>query len=144
MDMETNSGTEAGVAIVAMNHTLAWVNDAFAKIIGRKARELCGRTFESITHEDDVDLDHGLAQRLFAGEIERYEMEKRYIHKDGSVVPIHLTVRVVRDSRGNILYAVSVVEQISEPAVYGVSVPGELTEEEGEMDRIRKAILSGE
>jgi PAS domain S-box-containing protein len=142
MPFESNDQSEVGVAIVSMDHTLAWVSPAFAQIIGRMPSELRGQTFESITHEDDVDLDHDLANRLFCGEIEKYEMEKRYIHRDGSIVPIHLVAALVRDRHGNVLYAVSTVEKISHPDVYRVIASGPLTDNELELDRIRRAVLN--
>jgi len=142
MPLVSNSHSEVGVAIVAMDHTLAWVNPAFAQIIGRTPSELRGQTFESITHEDDIDLDHDLADRLFSGEIEKYEMQKRYIHRDGSIVPIHLVAALVRDRHGNVLYGVSTVEKISHPDVYRVIASGPLTDNELELDRIRRAVLN--
>jgi PAS domain S-box-containing protein len=135
--------SDVGVAVVAMDHTLQWVNDAFARIVGYLPADLSGRTFESITHADDLDLDQHLADRLFKGKIDKYEMEKRYIHRNGEAVPIHLSVVLVRDRFGSILYALSTVEKIAEPSIFRVQASAPLTPRELEMDRIRRAVIGG-
>ena len=136
---ERSSGV--GIAIVTIRHTFAWVNDDFAKIIGYSPENLMGRTFESITHPDDVDLDHDLADRLLLGEIDKYEMEKRYIHSNQSTVPIHLTAALIRDRFGTILYALATVEVIGPRSILRVSASAPLTPKELELDRIRRAVL---
>jgi PAS domain S-box-containing protein len=141
MPQKPEHTAKVGVAVVAMDHTLSWVNDAFAKIVGYRPEQLIGRTFESITHADDVRLDHRLAERLFAGEIHKYEMEKRYMHSNGSIVPIHLTVALIRDRFGTILYALSTVEKIAPGSALRVMASGPLTFEELELDRLRRAVL---
>jgi PAS domain S-box-containing protein len=143
MFSENSMSFNTGVAIVSIDHTFSWVNETFGEIIGYTPQDLAGSTFESITHPDDLSLDSHLTNRLFRGEIDTYEMEKRYLHRDGGIVPIHLTVRLIRSRDGKILYALSTVEKISERAVYHVQASKPLTPVEIELDRIRRAVIGG-
>jgi PAS domain S-box-containing protein len=132
---------DVGVAIINLSHELLWVDDAFGRLLGHLPRTLIGKNFESITHPDDVGLDRTLATRLLAGDLDHYEMEKRYIHRDKSVVPVHMSVCAIRDRRGNVLYAAGAVETIASRARLAVHTGSPMTPEEKEMDRIRRAML---
>ncbi len=103
-----------GMAQVAPDGRWLLVNARLCAIVGYARDELLARSFQDITHPDDLqrDLDH--VRRLLAGEIASYTLEKRYLHKDGSVVWVNLTVALVRRSDGSPDYFVSVVEDISE------------------------------
>ena len=56
--------------------------------------------FPEFTHPDDVDEDVRLRHRLASGAMDQYELDKRFIRKDGSIVWGHLSVRYVRDAAG--------------------------------------------
>ena len=102
-----------GVAHVTLEGAFALVNQRFADITGRSRAALQACTFQQITHPDDLaaDLDH--VQRLLAGDISTYAMEKRYRRLDDSLVWVKLTVSLVRDTAGLPLHFVSVVEDIT-------------------------------
>jgi acetyl-CoA carboxylase biotin carboxylase subunit len=51
------------------------------------------KTFQDITHPDDLDSDLNYVSQLLAGQIESYQMEKRYIRKDGQTVHIMWSAR---------------------------------------------------
>lgn len=53
------------------------------------------KTFQDITHPDDLAEDLGHVQRMLDGQIETYQMEKRYFHKDGRIVYVLLSVSLV-------------------------------------------------
>jgi PAS domain S-box-containing protein len=83
-------------------------------MLGYAREELIELTFQDITHPEDLDADLAQAQRLFAGEIRSYSLEKRYRRKDGSVVWGMLTGSVVRDAGGTVEYAIAVVRDITD------------------------------
>ena len=58
--------------------------------------------------------DREVVARAIAGEIERYQLEKRYLHADGHPVWVSLHTSVVRDSNGTALYGISQFEDISD------------------------------
>ncbi len=103
-----------GMALVALDGRFLRVNRALCEIVGYAPEELTGLTFQAITHPDDLDADVTLHDRLARGEIPRYQLEKRYLRKDGSVVHILLSRAVVRSREGAPLYFVAQIEDISE------------------------------
>jgi PAS domain S-box-containing protein len=103
-----------GMALVARDGRFLRVNRVLCEIVGYSADELTNRTFQSITHPDDVEPDVALADRLAAGGIPRYQFGKRYIRKDGSIVDATLSVSVLRGPRGEFLNYISQIEDITE------------------------------
>ena len=67
-------------------------NQRYADILGYSVQELLGKTFQSLTHPDDLAADMAQVRRLKSGDLPEYRLEKRYIHKDGHVVWGDLTV----------------------------------------------------
>ena len=103
-----------GVAIVAPDGRWLRVNPALADLVGYTREELLGKTFQEITHPDDLDADLALVQQVLSGDLETFQLEKRYIHKSGGTIWIQLSVSIVRDAAGEPLYFVSQVEGIDE------------------------------
>lgn len=101
-----------GMAMVALEGRFLEVNDTLCRLLGYSADELRELTFQGLTHPDDLDVDLENVQRLLAGEIESYQMEKRYVRKDGERVWVHLTVSLARDTSGAPLHFVSQVQDI--------------------------------
>jgi len=75
-----------GIAQAAPDGKWLLLNDWFCKILGYSQAELCGTSFLDITHPEDQEVSRAAVRRLLAGEISSWSREKRYIHKDGSVV----------------------------------------------------------
>ncbi|MBI3205874.1 MAG: PAS domain S-box protein [Myxococcales bacterium] len=103
-----------GIAHVAPDGTWLRVNQKLCSIVGYSREELAAKTFQDITHPDDLDLDLAFVGRVLSGELATYSMQKRYFRKTGETVWIHLTVSLVRKSDGEPDYFISVVEDISE------------------------------
>lgn len=101
-----------GVAHVALDGRWLRVNQALCDIVGYSREELLTKTFQDITHPDDLTADLEHVARLLDGQADRYAMEKRYLRRDGSTVWIHLTVSIVRDPEGAPLFFISAVEDI--------------------------------
>ena len=103
-----------GVCLVSIAGSFLRANPAYCRLVGRAEHELLSLTFQDITHPDDLLLDVSLVDDVLAGRIDRYEMDKRYVRPDGSVVWVHLTVALLRDERGSPLHFISMLEDISE------------------------------
>jgi PAS domain S-box-containing protein len=103
-----------GLAHVGLDGRWLRVNDRLCEILGYERTVLLTRTFQEITHPDDVGVDVAQASRLVAGEIPTYTMEKRYLRGDGSVVWAELTGSLVRHSDGTPHYFVAAVQDISD------------------------------
>ncbi|MEJ2725736.1 MAG: MASE3 domain-containing protein, partial [Deltaproteobacteria bacterium] len=103
-----------GAAIVTLDYRFERVNDALCRMTGYSKEELVTMSFIDITHPEDLEADLEDARRLGAGEIEQYQMEKRYIRKGGKIVWIDLYARLIRDQNGRPLYFLPMIHDISE------------------------------
>ena len=103
-----------GMALVGLDGHWLKVNNALCQIVGYSEQELLGKTFQDITHPDDLQSDLGFVTQLLAGEIDHYQMEKRYFHKDGHVVWIRLSVSLIRDAQHNPIHFVAQIDDITE------------------------------
>jgi two-component system, sensor histidine kinase and response regulator len=110
---ETFDEAPIGVALVGPNGRWLEVNRALCEIVGYSETELLERTFQDITHPDDLDADLARVGQVLAGEIQTYQMEKRYFHKQGHAIWAKLSVALVRDERGTPLHFVSHIEDIT-------------------------------
>ena len=102
-----------GIAHVAPDGRWLNVNQKICDIVGYTREELLARTFQDITHPDDLEIDLGYVHKMLAGEIPAYSMEKRYLRKSGEVVWVNLSVALVRHADGSPDYFISVIEDIS-------------------------------
>lgn len=98
-----------GVALVSLDGRYFAANRAFCNILGYAAAELLGKGFEEITHPDDLAADQANVQRLMDGVTNAYQMEKRYIRKDGEPVWVLLSVSLVRNEAGEPVHFISQV-----------------------------------
>jgi PAS domain S-box-containing protein len=103
-----------GIALVGLDGQWLKVNRAIAEMLGYDERELLATDFQTITHPDDLTADLDLAKQVIDGEIPNYQMEKRYIRKDGQIVPALLSVSVVRDASGAPVHFVSQLLDLTE------------------------------
>jgi PAS domain S-box-containing protein len=83
-------------------------------MLGYTAEELRRMSFVEFTHPDDTDKDWALARELFEGQRDYYQIEKRFIRKDGRVLWGHLTASAIRDGNGGWQFGVGMVEDITE------------------------------
>jgi len=107
---------QAAVGVGRVSREFKWleVNQRLCEIVGYSKEELLEKTFEDITHPEDLTSDHMYIERMLSKEISTYSKEKRYIHKDGSWVWINLSASAVTDADGEVEYFVSVIEDITE------------------------------
>ncbi|RFS13630.1 PAS domain-containing sensor histidine kinase [Emticicia sp. C21] len=103
-----------GMALVSPEGQWIKVNKQICKITGYIEEELMSLTFQDLTHPEDLDKDLALVGQMLNKEIDNYEMEKRYFHKKGHVVWVHLTVSLVRNNEGLPLYFISQINDITE------------------------------
>jgi diguanylate cyclase (GGDEF)-like protein/PAS domain S-box-containing protein len=106
-----------GMALVAPDGRFLRTNRSLCEILGYREEELLGKTFQVLTHPDDLDADLDQVRRMLLGEVRTYQMEKRYFHKDGHVVWVLLSVSLVHDDEGDPLYFVSQIQDITEHKV---------------------------
>jgi len=103
-----------GIAHVSPEGRWLRFNQRLCDILGYDREELAARTFDDVTHPDDRDASRVYFERLLAGEVDAFEVDKRYVRKDGAPVWAHLTVSLVRTPGGAPAYTISMVQDITE------------------------------
>lgn len=107
-----------GMALVSLKGSWLKVNTSLCQLLGYTEDELLQITFQDITFSDDLDTDLEQMNRLLTGSINRYSIEKRYIHKDNRLIWTLLHVSLVRDPKNAPLYFISQIKSISEEKDY--------------------------
>lgn len=103
-----------GMGLVALDGRWLKVNGVLCRITGYTEDELLARTFQAITHPEDLEHDLGLVQRVLSGQITTYEIEKRYLHKSGSTVWVLLTGSIVTGAAGQPMYFIAQIQDITD------------------------------
>jgi len=104
----------AGVARVSLDGYFVEVNQYFCDLLGYTREEMLSKTFQDVTHPDDIQRDLKQLRRALSGEIESYLLEKRYLRKDGRLLWVNLSATLVRDLNGQPEYLIGVVQDITE------------------------------
>jgi PAS domain S-box-containing protein len=102
-----------GMSVVGVDGTVLRVNAAMCAMFGYTEAEMMGLKTWQITHADEVAITFAQLQRLLDGEIDTWELERRYIHRDGRILWGRSTTWLVRDARGVGQYVVSQVQDIT-------------------------------
>lgn len=89
-----------GMAVLGLDGRYLQVNPALCNLVGYSAGELLTMRYVDVTHPDDIDTSVELVQRALSGDRPSYQVEKRYVHRDGDVVWTRLGVSLVRDLDG--------------------------------------------
>jgi PAS domain S-box-containing protein len=103
-----------GMALTALDGRWLKVNRALSEMVGYSIQELLNMNYRDVTHPEDLDVDQAYTRQILAGEINRYQLQKRFIHRSGAVVWVLLNISVVRDEQGQLLYSIAQMSNISE------------------------------
>jgi PAS domain S-box-containing protein len=102
-----------GIEHIDRDGQLLRVNKALCRVLGYPVNELLTKSFRDVTHPDDLGADLAKFELLREGKIDSYEVEKRDVRKDGTIIWARKAVGCVRKSDGAVDYFVSVIEDIS-------------------------------
>ncbi|NLO97459.1 MAG: PAS domain S-box protein, partial [Peptococcaceae bacterium] len=107
--------SKLGIATKGRDGKIIRCNKAFENIIGYSAEELAHMDWATITHPDDLEKENLLTEELLAGTRDYYELEKRYIHKNGNYIWTRTTIVL---SKGYNEVTIAFVEDITEQNSY--------------------------
>ncbi len=107
------ANASVGFAITDMSGIILHINKQYCHITGYAEDEMIGKSFTFITHPDDVARKQELNQKLIAGEIEDFIVEKRYLCKNGELAWVENSVSVIRDDAGVALNMVVLCKDIT-------------------------------
>jgi two-component system, cell cycle sensor histidine kinase and response regulator CckA len=103
-----------GIALVGADGRPILTNAALQKMLGYTSEELSRMPFQEFTHPDDCARDINNYQQLMQGTLDDYQLEKRYLRKDGQVVWTRISVSAARHAAGRADFAINMVEDITE------------------------------
>jgi two-component system, sporulation sensor kinase A len=89
-----------GMALSDTQGNFFKVNPSLTRITGYSEVELLQKKEEDITHHEDTNLDAEFLQQLLNSDLSYFEVEKRYIHKEGHIVWVHLSLSAFDGNAG--------------------------------------------
>lgn len=102
------------MAITRLDGRFLYINASFCDLFGYKKEELINETYKEITHVDDIGEYIQKSEKLLTGEIQYYQMEKRYLHKQGHVIWGLLNVNFIYDELGEHKFIMGQIQNISD------------------------------
>ena len=102
-----------GMAVVSLEGKWLQVNHSLCEIFGYTERELLGASFQEVTHKDEIAIIRVHFDQLVSGNLNSYQAEQRYNHKQGHDVWVLLGVSVVRDTQGSPLHLIFQIQDIT-------------------------------
>jgi len=116
------ANSTSGMALISLEGQTLSVNPALCRILGYTEAEIVALDPVHTTHPDDMAESRRQLDRLMAGEIDAYELEKRYLHRSGRVVWGYLHMLVMRDALGRALYFYSQIDDITERKLAAITL----------------------
>ena len=102
-----------GMALVAPDGKWLDVNASLSEILGYSKEELLECDFQNLTQPDDLYADLKLLSECLSNKRDSYKIEKRYFHKDGSIIWALLTVSLIREN-GEPSFFISQIQDVTE------------------------------
>jgi len=102
-----------GFAITSLEKGWIYANNCLCDMLGYSWEELKKLSWTELTHPDDLAADVAKFEQLLAGKVDGYTMDKRFIHKNGSVVYVFLSVTARYQKDGTIDYIVATLQDIT-------------------------------
>src|SRR5260370_42320075 len=131
------------MVLTDLDHRFTRVNAAFARLFGYSQAEMLGLSMGDVTHPDDLAESYARRETLLAGEADYFQIEKRYLHRDGYVFWGLANVSLVRDAQGRPLYYVGQVQDVTERKRAEVAT-AKYVERLRILHQIDKALIAGE
>ncbi|MPZ70802.1 MAG: PAS domain S-box protein [Actinobacteria bacterium] len=103
-----------GMALLSEEGRFIRVNRSLCRFLGLTEYELLAKTFQEITHPEDLEKDVRYVQQILSGEIDHYQMEKRYVHAEGHYVWGILSVSLTTDSETGRPMFISQIQDITD------------------------------
>ena len=128
-----------GIALMDTDGYVRDANPALQRMSGYDIETLCGMHFTDVTHPDDLEREQALAAELVNGEVESYELEKRFIDDDGATFWTHTTVSRQDDPSGTQIIAM--IENVDERKQQERRLK-RAKEEAEEANRVKSAFLA--
>ena len=137
----TFEGAPVGVATVSLTGSFINVNKGFCDLVGYSKDELLTMSFKQLTYHDYKQSDADLIRQTLAGEIPGFNVENRYVRKDGKLVWVNLSVKLAYHSDGSPDYFNTVIENIDDRKQADVQIKKSLSLLQATLESTQNAIL---
>lgn len=111
---KTIENAPAGVCLIAPDGKILEANPAFCAFLGRDLETVKSTTWQELTHPEDLKTDVDLVNQMKANKIQTYQIQKRYLRPDESVIWGLLSVACMRHPSGEVQYFISQIADINE------------------------------
>ncbi len=101
------------ISAASLTGTYLTVPPAFCELLGYTEQELLTMTIKDITHPDDYEIDWNECQRLLNNEIAAFDLEKRYLSKDGRIIWVYIDCSLFKDDKGKPLHFLTLIKDIT-------------------------------
>jgi PAS domain S-box-containing protein len=118
---------------------LVRVNRKFCEFLGYCAEELLTKTVQEITYPEDWARDLAIYQRIARGAEEKFELDKRYVRKDGRIVWGHLSNVVRHDENQKLVLTIASIQDITERKQAEARIEELLSQEKAARDEAERA-----
>lgn len=99
-----------GMSLVDIDGNYIEVNDRLCEMLGYSNQEMKLLTFQELTYHKDLKADLDFKADLDSGKISNFGFEKRFVHKNKSIVWAHISVSLVKNSKNEIYYVVQIID----------------------------------
>jgi len=130
--------SQVGMAVTSPTQGWVEANGQLQRMLGYNLDELREKTWAELTHPDDLDADVKQFERILAGEIDSYTLDKRFIRGDGEIVSTNLAVACMRNEAGDVLNVLASFQDITERK----KMDDDLHERITELDEAQSAMLN--
>lgn len=103
-----------GISFGNYHSDIVDANQMFLRIVDRTKEEMKDISWIDITHPDDVKQDMDLFELFKKGEIDNYNLEKRYLRRDGSHVWVRMSLAPIKLGNNDVISHVCMFEDITE------------------------------
>ncbi|WP_457748465.1 PAS domain S-box protein [Sulfurimonas sp.] len=105
---------EIGIAHASLDGKWIDTNEYMSKLLGYTKKEFAAMQVSDVTYDEDKVTDRQMLQQLLRGERNSYNIEKRYVHKNGNIIWVSLAVVILKDELGSPLYLLKIIRDISQ------------------------------
>ena len=103
-----------GIALVSLKGEWLDVNSTLCSMLGYSREEFRTLTFQDITVPADLSMGLNLVEKMATGRMDQFQLEKRYVRKDGSPLWTHLMVTKQKNHKGELTHYVCVIQDIQD------------------------------
>ena len=111
MQKEIFNQNAIGIGYISVRGEILFINQYISELLGYQENELIGMNIKDITYKDDMETSADSKQTLLSNS-EDISLEKRYLHKDGTPIWVHLSMSYSKSKTGHVNYIIGFIKDI--------------------------------